>query len=126
MNRLHLCPVCGALLKQQAWKENTHSYDICPCCRIEFGHTDTISLIGKDSDGVEDMGFDEGSRKRYCNEWRACWITRGMPWWASWEKPADYDPVKQLARIGIVVPESEDKFWWMTPNSPPTPDFRNG
>lgn len=89
-----LCPVCGLLQDKAPWGIDSSSDEICSCCGIHYGYDDG-----------ERLTF-EGAADQFplYSKWRTEWITGGMQWWASWKKPSDYDPVKQLARIGIVVP----------------------
>lgn len=57
------------------------SYEICPCCRFEFGVTD------------DDRGFTYGL-------WRKRWIDEGKPWRSTVQPPPEgWDPDDQLATI---------------------------
>ena len=77
------CPVCGFEGLDEAPYDalGCASYDICPCCGIEFG-------------------YDDASRAH--EELRAAWVDRGMPWWSRSRKPpVHWDPAEQLRRLGV-------------------------
>ena len=81
------CPVCGYVgLLEPAWADDSPSYEICPCCGIEFGYDDSSTT-------------QEGRRTRH-RELRADWIAAGYPWWSTeQDPPTGWDPVVQLHRI---------------------------
>lgn len=78
------CPSCGfpGLEETPRSPSGGGSYEICPSCGFEFGVTD------------DDEGHTYAS-------WRARWVERGMPWWASaWQGPPEgWDPRAQLAAL---------------------------
>ena len=82
----HTCPSCGyAGLSIGPQIGNDYSYDICPCCRFQFGKTD----------------MDEGYSYA---QWRDKWIQEGMQWWSPSDKiPSDWTPVEQLKNIGVIL-----------------------
>lgn len=78
------CPSCGfsGLEEPPRSPSGGGSYEICPSCGFEFGVTD------------DDEGYTYAS-------WRARWVERGMPWWASaWQGPPEgWDPRAQLPAL---------------------------
>ncbi len=75
---MNKCPVCGYNgLHEPAYDRHGYaSFEICPCCGIEFGYEDA---------------------RRSHESLRDKWIARGMPWWSDVRKPpAGWDPVQQL------------------------------
>ncbi|MCE5289793.1 MAG: hypothetical protein LLG14_11195 [Nocardiaceae bacterium] len=78
----YMCPVCGYdNLSEPAYDaEGLGNYVICPSCGYEFGVTD-------DDEGIT------------TEEWRIRWIESGMKWWSKRAKPANWDPVAQLAHV---------------------------
>ena len=82
-----ICPVCGyAGLLEPAWSGDSPSYEICPCCGIEFGYDDSSTT-------------QKGRRTRHL-ELRAAWIAAGYPWWSTeQDPPTGWDPTVQLRRI---------------------------
>lgn len=86
----HPCPICGYELDVDPWKDNIPTYDICPCCGIEFGYED----------------FRPTSEERIPRhaELRQKWIDDGMPWWSKSNPPSvPWDPREQLKRIGVSI-----------------------
>jgi hypothetical protein len=81
-----VCPVCGYPgLDSPAYSPRTGngSYEICYCCRFEYGVTDL------------DRGFTH-------EQWRCQWIADGMPWRGRARiAPHGWDPREQLRRIGF-------------------------
>ncbi len=72
------CPVCGypELDGPPHAGSGQGSYDICPCCGIEFGN--------------DDFGISHA-------ELRTQWIEKCMPWWSTRiQKPANWDGTEQL------------------------------
>ena len=50
MDEKFICRVCGYKLNFKIWGDDGHtpSYEMCPCCGVEFGNEDyTISSIHK-------------------------------------------------------------------------------
>ncbi|MGF6226181.1 hypothetical protein QFZ27_000136 [Inquilinus ginsengisoli] len=75
------CPVCGfpGLEGAPYDKHGCASFDICPCCGIEFGYDDaTTSHL----------------------ELRMRWIAGGKRWWSDRGPPRGWDADRQLAQIG--------------------------
>ncbi len=80
-NKLHSCRVCGLYIKDLPWGDNNDSptYEICPCCGVEFGNEDcTLESI---------------------KEFRQNWIDTGAIWFAPDEKPKNWDMEEQLKEI---------------------------
>lgn len=78
----HFCPVCAwDQLEEAPWGEDgkTPSYDICPCCGVEFGNEDA------------DPGFKARARER--------WIASGGEWFEPAKKPRGWSFEEQLKRI---------------------------
>ena len=82
----NVCPVCGYdALKEPAYDEHlTPSYKICPSCYFEYGYDDEAAGITH-------------------QQWREQWIAKGMPWKSAKEKPANWNPKKQLENISIYL-----------------------
>ena len=75
------CPVCGfqGLGEPPYDAHGSASFDICPCCGIEFGYDDATESH---------------------QQLRAGWIERGMPWWSqSQPPPVGWDPAAQLSGL---------------------------
>lgn len=81
------CKVCGYKLNYQPWGEDgkTPSFDICPCCGVEFGNED----------------YTEESLKDY----RAKWISEGAQWFDPKLQPRNWSLQEQLSNV---CPHSED------------------
>lgn len=79
------CPACGfSPLLKPSWIRRQPSYEICPCCRMQFGY--------------RDFTYDVVRREEIHRRWRQEWIHAGMVWWLKDEAPpSDWDPVEQLA-----------------------------
>ncbi|EDY20430.1 GCN5-related N-acetyltransferase [Chthoniobacter flavus Ellin428] len=78
----HLCPVCGwPELNAPPYDEARNgSFEICPCCGVEFG-------------------YDDAARGQTLEQTRARWIAGGMKWWStSRPEPKNWDATRQLAR----------------------------
>lgn len=88
-NEGRYCPVCGYELESSPWVGDSASYEICPCCGIQFGYDD--AQYGEDA-----------SKQRnavYCS-WRGKWIRDGMPWFSKGTpRPEDWNPSEQLKRV---------------------------
>jgi hypothetical protein len=77
----YTCPVCGYTDLPDPPLDM--SYEICPSCGTEFGHTD-FATTHEDRD------------KRH-EELRAAWMRRGFRWHAEWlPQPENWAPRKQL------------------------------
>jgi hypothetical protein len=88
-----VCPVCGyPYLMEIPWSEQElASYDICPSCGIEFGYDDDQYACGH-----------PGTREELQEQWRDEWVKWGMRWFSRQvSPPPNWDPVKQLASIGV-------------------------
>ena len=77
----HECRVCGCYSEDFPWGEDGKSptYQLCPCCGIQFGKED-ITLA---------------SIKGY----RAEWISKGGEWFAKNDKPEHWDLEAQMKNI---------------------------
>lgn len=78
---INRCRICGYLLDEPPWGEDGRnpSFDICPCCGVEFGYEDCRL---------------SGIRK-----FRQEWLAKGSPWFDSSKKPADWGLENQLKSI---------------------------
>ena len=75
------CRVCGFLNEDPPWGQNgnTPSFEICPCCGVEFGYEDST---------LESV-------RRY----REKWLTRGDEWNYKKARPANWSVEKQMDNI---------------------------
>ncbi|MCD8032141.1 MAG: hypothetical protein LUF85_15295 [Bacteroides sp.] len=75
------CRVCGLFIQDKPWGENgkTPTYEICPCCGVEFG--------------VEDY------TKESTKEYREKWIESGCQWFDKKEKPENWNLSLQMENI---------------------------
>jgi hypothetical protein len=75
------CPVCGfpGLDEAPCDDHGCASFEICPCCGIEFGYDDATTSH---------------------SELRARWIAGGKCWRSDREPPTGWDADTQLAQIG--------------------------
>jgi hypothetical protein len=84
----YFCPVCGypGLDEPPYLNNEAASYNICPCCYVEYG-------------------FDDGGRhgedlQLWIAEARLGWINQGMRWGSSYtDPPAHWDPLSQLENL---------------------------
>ena len=79
----YTCPVCGwPELSEPPYDEfGSASFEICPCCGVEFGYDDEV----------------KGETHQQA---RARWIADGMKWWStSRPAPEGWNASLQLARI---------------------------
>ena len=77
-NSNNICPVCGYPdLEEPAYDElGNSSFEICPCCAVEFGYQDANTSH---------------------RELRRHWIEAGMPWQhKSPPQPEGWNPIEQL------------------------------
>jgi len=79
--KYYICPVCGYdKLDEPPYDEHgCSSFDICPCCGVEFGYDDfaTPHSVLRDK-----------------------WVENGMIWWSpNTPPPAQWDAETQLASI---------------------------
>ena len=77
----HNCRVCGFYIDDLPWGEdgNCPTYEICPCCGVEFGNEDS----------------SKESTKRY----REKWINEGLTWFDPKEKPKEWNKEEQFRNI---------------------------
>ena len=77
----HHCRVCGYYLDDPPWAEDGHTptYEICPCCAVEFGYED----------------YTVESAKQY----RENWIRKGVIWFDPEQKPVAWDLQAQLKNV---------------------------
>lgn len=85
MTGQHKCPVCGFDgLADPAYHPLTRhgSYQICPCCRYEYGVTDDDQQVSHE-------------------QWRSEWIDAGTPWRDAGvsDPPPNWNPSTQLAAL---------------------------
>jgi hypothetical protein len=78
------CPVCGYPdLEEPAYNEGLASFEICPCCRTQFGYQDAT---------------------RSHADLRDAWLARGAPWNSPSERaPEGWDPMEQLRAAGLLA-----------------------
>lgn len=78
----YVCPVCGySELDEPPYDEqNNPSYEVCSCCRFEFG-------------------FDDAEKGASFENYRKKWISEGARWFLESKKPADWDLKEQLKNI---------------------------
>lgn len=79
----NFCSICGYPLGDYSpWGDDGKmpTYDICPCCGVEWGYED----------------YTPESRKEYRNKW----IVAGAKWFDPQKKPANWNLEKQLRNIG--------------------------
>jgi len=69
-----------------AWNEDEASFEICPCCGIEFGYDDMAS-------GSTTLRQALYTRKR------ELWVKGGRTWWSTNPPPENWDPEKQLDNL---------------------------
>lgn len=75
------CRVCGLELSFRPWGEDgmTASWEICPCCGIEFG--------------FEDESYESTKRAR------RKWLSGGANWLYPADEPEDWDLAEQLSNV---------------------------
>jgi hypothetical protein len=77
---MYSCPVCGYPQLQEPPRPagSGGSYEICPSCGFQFGVSD------------DDEGYSY-------QDWRAQWVSKGMPWSSVGMKmPDGWNPAEQL------------------------------
>ena len=81
MHNKTFCRVCGYDMGYPTWGENGQepTYEICPCCGIEFGYEDATI-----------KGIRQARQK---------WIDNGMKWFDMKEKPEKWNPLDQMKNI---------------------------
>ena len=84
MTQTYTCPVCGfpGLYEAAYDKAGASSFEICPCCGIEFGYEDA---------------------RRSHEELRQKWIAEGMKWHFG-SVPSNWNPITQLVKAGFEPP----------------------
>lgn len=82
MKKYYICPICGYdKLEEPPYDEfGEPSYEICPCCGIEFG-------------------FDLENDHITQDEYRKKWINNGGEWFDPQEKPQEWDIRQQLKNV---------------------------
>lgn len=82
MKKYYICPICGYdKLEEPPYDEfGEPSYEICPCCGIEFG-------------------FDLENYHITQEEYRKKWINNGGEWFDPQEKPQKWDIRQQLKNV---------------------------
>lgn len=77
----HYCRICGLYIEDKPWGKdgNCPTYEICPCCGIEFGN--------------EDYTIESAI------EYRKQWLTDGAQWFNPKEKPKNWNLENQLLHI---------------------------
>ncbi|KAA5536816.1 hypothetical protein F0919_03860 [Taibaiella lutea] len=77
----HHCRVCGLYIEDAPWGEDGKSptYEICPCCGVEFGNEDYI---------LESV-----------RSYRKKWLDNGTNWFINKAKPLNWTPEEQLTLI---------------------------
>jgi hypothetical protein len=78
---MNTCPVCGYNgLHEPAYDRfGCSSFEICPCCGVEFGYQDA---------------------RRSHESLRAEWVAKGMPWHSHVKvPPPGWDPAQQLRSV---------------------------
>lgn len=70
------CPACGCELDFLPWEDEYPSYEICPCCSIQFGLDDTYA------DTQEDF-------EKVYQEWRSKWVSEGAKWFDTTNPPPE-------------------------------------
>lgn len=77
----HNCRVCGLYFEDLPWGQDgrSPSYEICPCCGVEFGNED----------------YTVSAAKRYRNRW----ISEGANWFNPKEKPKNWIREDQFKEI---------------------------
>ena len=80
MNR-HSCRVCGYYNDDLPWGKdgNCPTYEICPCCGVEFGNEDCT--------------------KESTKQYREKWINDGTKWFELEEKPQNWNKEEQFINI---------------------------
>jgi hypothetical protein len=75
------CRVCGCRLDFFPWGayDDAPSFEICPCCGVQFGVMDETPLLASQE--------------------RQDWLSKGMPWFQEDQKPENWQPEAQLAQI---------------------------
>jgi hypothetical protein len=77
----HNCSVCGLYIEDAPWGEDnkTPTYEICPCCGVEFGNEDYTT--------------------KSVAAYRSKWLSEGATWFLKKQKPMEWDLEVQLKDI---------------------------
>lgn len=77
----HYCRICGLYIEDEPWGNDGQSptYEICPCCGVEFGNED-FNLLS-------------------IEEYRKEWLENGANWFDKKSKPILWDVNKQLMNV---------------------------
>lgn len=75
------CRVCGWYMMDPPWGEDglTPTYEICPCCGVEFGNEDYT--------------------KESTLEYRKKWLSNSAKWFKERMKPDNWNLEKQMKNI---------------------------
>ena len=87
----YICPVCGY---DRLEEYPDLSYEICPCCGVEYGFDDF---------DFENLTFDTVRNK---------WLSEGAKWFMKKEKPKNWDLEEQLKNLRL--PEAQKAINEMT------------
>ena len=81
VRKMDHCRVCGLYIETLPWGEdgNSPTYEICPCCGVEFGYED----------------YTAESAKQY----REKWIHEGANWFQPKQQPENWDRQQQSKNI---------------------------
>src|SRR5690242_9627568 len=93
----HDCPVCGYdRLPRPAYHESgAASFQICPCCGVQFGY--------------EDTRFPHAALRRI-------WLEGGGTWYSdATQPPDDWNAMQQLRRAGLAADPVDECPFCRTP-----------
>jgi hypothetical protein len=78
----HCCRICGLYHIDLPWGEDgiTPTFNICPCCGVEFGYEDDT-----DREGAINI--------------RKAWLAHGAKWLNEKRRPPDWNLEQQLRQI---------------------------
>ncbi|MBN6075083.1 hypothetical protein HYE60_07480 [Aggregatibacter actinomycetemcomitans] len=78
-NNEYICRICGLIQDEPTWEDDNPSYNLCPCCGVEFGYEDTTLA----------------SIRNYRNKW----ANSGYKWVELNIKPQNWNLDEQLKNI---------------------------